>query len=113
MRIGSILLLTISSFAAAAGQVLLKLGAEGRQQLAEFVNFYIAGGLLFYGIGTAIWIYVLSSERLMNVFAFTALTFVLVYGGSAVIGGHGATRGGVLGIVLILSGLFLLSRHNV
>jgi succinate-acetate transporter protein len=103
----------MSSVTAAVGQILLKLGAEGRHQLVDFINAFIAGGLLFYGVGTAIWIYVLSSEKLMNVFAFTALTFVLVYVGSMLIDGNGTTGAGLIGILLVLSGLYLLSQHNV
>jgi drug/metabolite transporter (DMT)-like permease len=103
----------MSSVTAAVGQILLKLGAEGRHQLTDFINAFIVGGLLFYGVGTAIWIYVLSSEKLMNVFAFTALTFVFVYVGSILIDGNGTTSAGLIGILLVLSGLYLLSQHNV
>lgn len=112
MNATSIALLTLSAATAAIGQLLFKLGAEGRHQVADFVNAFIAGGLLFYAVGTAIWIYVLSTEKLVNVFAFTALTFVLVYLGNTYIEGTGTSRAGLLGIVMILSGLYLITRHN-
>ena len=112
MKAWSIALLSTSAVFAAVAQILFKLGAEGRHQFVEFLNPFIAGGLLLYGIGTAIWIYVLSSEALINVFAFTALTFVLVYIGSTFVDGNSTTHAGYAGILLILSGLYLLANHN-
>ena len=112
MRAASIALLTASAVAAAGGQILFKLGADGRHHLIEFINASIAGGLLLYGIGTAIWIYVLSTEALVNVFAFTALTFVLVFLGNMLIDGTNPSRTGLVGIILVLSGLYLITRHN-
>ena len=112
MKLTSVALLTLSAIVAAAGQVLLKLGADGRREMADFINAHVAGGLILYGIGTAIWIYVLSSEKLLNVFAFTALTFVLVYLGDRFAGGTTISRAGLLGIGMILSGLYLMTRHD-
>ncbi len=112
MTHASVILLLISTAAAATGQILLKLGADGRQHLAEFFNGLILAGLIAYGVGTVIWIYVLSSEKLVNVFAFSALTFVLVYIGSAWIDGGRTTPGGLTGIALILAGLYLLTNYN-
>jgi multidrug transporter EmrE-like cation transporter len=108
----SIILLTVAAFAASAGQLLFKVGAQGRQQLLDFINPPVAAGLVLYGLGTAIWIYVLSSEKLVNVYAFTALTFVLVYLGGIFLIGEKASPVGVIGILLILSGLYLLMRFN-
>jgi drug/metabolite transporter (DMT)-like permease len=105
----SIALLTFSAATAAAGQVLFKLGADNRHHAAEFLNSYIAGGLLAYGIGTVIWIYVLSSERLANVFAFTSLTFALVLVADGLVEGTALSRTGFLGIALILAGLYLIT----
>ena len=44
----------------------------------QFLNVPIALGLSLYLCGTVLWIYVLSKEKLVVVYAFTALTFVLV-----------------------------------
>ena len=109
MNASSIAMLTLSAAIAAAGQVLFKLGADDRHHAAEFLNSYIAGGLLAYGIGTVIWIYVLSSERLANVFAFTSLTFVLVLLADGLFEGTALSRTGYLGIALILAGLYLVT----
>jgi undecaprenyl phosphate-alpha-L-ara4N flippase subunit ArnE len=112
MKATSIALLTMSAVAAAGGQILFKLGADGRHHLIDFINTSIASGLLLYGIGTAIWVYVLSTEALVNVFAFTSLTFVLVFVGNVLIEGANPSRAGILGIILVLSGLYLIPRHS-
>lgn len=112
MKTVSICLLVIAAVAAAVGQICLKLGADGRHQLAEYFNGLILAGLVCYGLGTMVWIYVLSSERLINVFAFTALTFVLVVIGGVVIDGGGVKPAVIVGVGLILSGLYVLTRYN-
>jgi len=109
----SIALLTLSAFLAATGQMLLKIGAQGRQGILEFVNIPIAAGLLLYGGGVLIWIYVLSHEKLTNVYAFTALTFVLVYVGAVVFLGEKMSLLAGTGVLLILAGLYLIANHNV
>lgn len=108
----SLALLVMSAILAAAGQILFKLGADGRHEFADFLNIFILSGLVAYCIGTVVWIYVLSSERLINVFAFSALTFVLVYLGSTMIDGRGANAPGLVGTGLILVGLYLLTNYN-
>lgn len=102
-----------ASVAAGAGQLLLKLGADGRHHFTEFINPHIVTGLTCYAIGTALWIYVLSFEKLVNVYAFTALTFVLVYLGDIVLLGQRITLAAISGVLLILAGLFVLTRFNV
>lgn len=104
----SIGLLLIASFSAAAGQLLFKLGAQGHARLIEFANMQILLGLLLYLIGTAIWVYVLSTERLTEVYAFTALTFVLVYVAGVFVVGERLVMSTVIGICLILAGLYLI-----
>ena len=75
MSLVSFMMLLAASLAAAAGQLLLKVGAQHKTHLAEFINAAIAAGLLLYLCGTVLWIYVLSKEKLVVVYAFTALTF--------------------------------------
>jgi len=112
MSFHTILLLTFSAFSAAAGQLLFKVGAVGSRSLLDFINPYILGGLVLYGLGTAIWIYVLSSEMLVNVYAFTALTFVLVYLAGIVFLGEAISKPAMLGVALVLSGLYLITAHG-
>lgn len=73
----------------------------------------IAVGFLLYGTGTLIWIYVLSYEKLVNVYAFTALTFVLVYLGGVIFISEKMSITAVAGILLVLAGLYLITNYNV
>jgi len=107
----SLLLLTLAAFCAAGGQLLFKIGARDRQQFMEFINFPILIGLLLYGIGTLLWIYTLSYEKLTNVYAFTALTFILVYLGGVFVINEKISMIGVSGIILVLAGLYLITSN--
>ena len=109
----SLILLSLAALSAAAGQLLFKVGARGREHWLDFVNIPITVGLLLYGIATLIWIYVLSYEKLVNVYAFTALTFVLVYVGGVMIIGEKLSIVGVVGVVLVLGGLYLITNYNI
>jgi undecaprenyl phosphate-alpha-L-ara4N flippase subunit ArnE len=105
-------LLSISAVSAAVGQLLLKSGADGKHTLADFINAPLILGLLFYAVGVTIWIYVLSQEALVNVYAFTALTFVLVYLGGVIILREQISVPAMVGVALILAGLYLIVRFN-
>jgi len=103
------LVLVIACVAAAAGQLLFRVGAANRATLAEFVNPAIAGGLVLYAAGTLLWIYALSRERLVLVYAFSALTFVLVYAGGTLLLHEAISLKGALGVGLVLVGLYLVA----
>ena len=103
------LILAAASLAAAGGQVLFKVGAQHRTHFAAFINAPILLGLLLYGLGTALWIYALSQEKLVVVYAFTVLTFALVYLGSVLLLGETLTLKACCGVALVLGGLFLLT----
>ena len=105
----TIFLLTVSSVSAAVGQLLLKKGADGRSEIIDFINAPLILGLAFYAGGVVIWIYALSLEKLVNVYAFTALTFVLVYAGGAFLLHEHISKTAIAGIVLILVGLYLVA----
>ena len=103
MQRQAILLLLLSAFTAAGGQLMLKVGAQGRDALIGFINPWVVGGLVLY---------VLSFEKLTNVYAFTALTFVLVYLGAVFFLGERISAAAITGIVAILFGLYLISQYN-
>ena len=109
MRLSSILMLLAASLAAACGQLLLKVGAQHKTHAVEFLNTPIAIGLLLYLCGTILWIYVLSKEKLVMVYAFTALSFVLVYLGAVLTLGESLTLKAGGGVLLVLAGLYLLA----
>lgn len=110
MQIQSLICLGVASVSASCGQMLLKVGAAGRQSFTEFLNLPILAGLILYAVGTALWIFVLSKESLVSVYGFTALTFVLVYGGSVLALGERLTMHAAVGVSLVLAGLFLITR---
>jgi drug/metabolite transporter (DMT)-like permease len=109
VSLSSVWMLLAASLAAACGQLLLKVGAQHKTQLADFLNSAIALGLLLYLCGTILWIYVLSKEKLVVVYAFTALTFVLVYLGALLTLGESLTLKAGGGVALVLAGLYLLA----
>jgi len=109
MSRSSIMVLLSASLSAAGGQLLFKVGAQSHTHLREFINAPVALGLLLYAFSTALWVYALSRERLVNVYAFTALTFVLVYLVAWGVLGESVSARGALGIGLILGGLYLLA----
>lgn len=112
MKLTSVLSLGAASLAAAAGQLLFKLGAGQKTQFLQFVNAPILTGLALYGLGTVLWIYALSKERLVVAYAFTVLTFALVYLGSVLLLGESLTVRASCGVVLVLGGLYLLAAQG-
>lgn len=105
-----ILLLIFSAVCAAIGQFLFKVGATDRNSIVEFINIYIILGLLFYASGTVIWIFSLSRMRLVDVYGFTALTFVLVYIAGIVFLNERINYATGFGVMLVLAGLFMMTQ---
>ena len=108
MTRSSALLLIGASVAAAGGQLLFKVGAQHRTHVLEFLNGWISIGLLLYALGTVLWIYALSKEKLVVVYAFTGLTFALVYLGGVLLLSESLTSRASLGVVFVLGGLYLI-----
>jgi drug/metabolite transporter (DMT)-like permease len=104
----SLLLLTLSAVSASVGQLLFKVGAKGHTQFSEFLNPYIVLGAVLYGAATAVWIFVLSREPLVKVYAFTTLTFALVYIGGVFFLKETLTTTAIFGVLLVLTGLYCI-----
>lgn len=109
MNLSLIMLLVMGSVCASAGTFALKLGAVGNHDLIDFFNIKIAFGLALYGIGSAAWIYCLSRAPLNVVYAFTALTFVLVQFSAAAFLGERIPAIGLGGMALIVCGIGLVA----
>lgn len=109
MPIGIHLLLLTSSFAAAAGQILLKQGAIGRQALMDFANPWVIGGLFVYATGTVLWVFALSKAPLTLVYPYTALTFVMVYISGAILFRERVPTLAMVGVGAVLMGLLLIN----
>ncbi|WP_407278906.1 hypothetical protein U5817_22645 [Aromatoleum evansii] len=112
MTKSTLLVLTIAAFSAASGQLLFKLGAKGNVTWIQFLNAQILLGLTFYAIGTALWIYALSFEKLVTVYAFSALTFVLVYLGGVFLLHERISIQASVGVGVVLLGLYLIASQN-
>jgi drug/metabolite transporter (DMT)-like permease len=108
----SIALLCLAAALAAGGQVLLKRGADGRQHWTDFLNLELGCGLALYAAGTVLWIGALSREPLVKAYAFTALSFVLVYGASVFILKERLTVIGGVGVLCVLVGLYLIAFRS-
>lgn len=104
-----VLLLTLSSVLAAAGQVMLKYSASGRTNLAEHINPWLAGGFLCYGAGAVLWIYCLGRVPLLRAYPFTSLAFILTVLAGVWLLGESAGPTYWAGLGLILAGLLLVS----
>ena len=109
MPLRMMLLLLAGTLFAAVGQLLFKIGASGREAFSSFVNAWLLAGLIAYALGTLLWIYALSKVPLTVVYPFTALTFVLVYLFGITILNEPTTIKALVGVALVLGGLFLIS----
>lgn len=101
--------LLLGCFCAAFGQVLLKIGATGREDFWAFLNSWIVFGFLAYGAGTVLWVYALSKANLTVVYPFTALTFLLVYAVGVFVLREPTSAKALAGAVLVLIGLYLIA----
>lgn len=102
------LYLVLGSLLGAAGQVLLKTGANGAASLADYANLRILLGLASYALGTVFWVLALARLPLSKVYPFTILTFVLVYIASVYFLGERLSVTLAVGVLLVLSGLVVI-----
>lgn len=107
------LLLVVGCVLAASGQIFLKNGATAASQWQDFINFRLLAGLLLYAIGTALWIIALTKIDLHIAYAFTALTFLMVYLGSIFILGEHIGIQSSIGAMLIAGGFFLIAASGL
>lgn len=102
-------ILFIASATAAAGQLLLKLGANrGGWEILKSPHFWLGG--FCYFISFVLWVYALSKVELSVAYPFTALTFVLVFILSFLALGEAVTAMKLVGIFLILSGFMVMFK---
>lgn len=116
------LILLFSILTAVCGQFLIKQGMTilGPQEFSlktiwvlvklVFTNFYILFGLACYGLGFLAWVYVLSKMKLSQAYPATSLIYVFVILGSHFLFKESITIYQIIGIVLILGGLFFIFK---
>jgi drug/metabolite transporter (DMT)-like permease len=106
-----IAVLVLGAICASMGAFFLKLGATGRTDFLSFVNGQMLLGIVLYGLGALSWIYALARQNLISVYPFTVLSFVLVYAAGILGLGEAPSRSAGIGVVLILIGLYLVTRN--
>lgn len=109
MPVSPYVFLLSAAVLAAIGQVLFKLGADGASSFADFINLRTITGIALYGISTILWISTLAKLPLSRVYAFTVLTFVLVYLASFILLGEPLRAPVIIGATLVLSGLVVIT----
>ena len=108
------LILTAVAFSA-AGQLLLKSGAQRLAALAplEFLraavrDAHVLGGLAAWAASTVCWLYVLRATPLSRAYGATSLTYVIVFMASVYLFGEQIRRLQVMGTTLIIIGVICL-----
>jgi drug/metabolite transporter (DMT)-like permease len=114
-----LIIILAANVAAAVGQLLLK---TGMGQVGEvdgiylekivqiFTNPVIIAGLVVYVIGTVFWLTALSRKDLSYVYPFFAVTVALVMLLSYFVLHETISAYRVMGVVVILSGILIISR---
>jgi multidrug transporter EmrE-like cation transporter len=104
----------------AVGQVLMKLGTTMlteqeadtlvRKLLTLFLQPYVVGGLLCYGVSAVLWILALTRLQLSHAYPMVALGYVIVFILSVVLFKEAVTLHKLGGLILIVSGVLVLAR---
>lgn len=119
------ILLFFNVFLAVSGQLLLKYGMNKIGELefsisnvsvlflAAIKNIYIWIALMCYGLGMVLWLFVLSKLKLSLAYPATTLIYVFVIAGSWFILKEKITAMQLVGITMMLIGMFFLFKDNV
>ena len=101
--------LVLSAVCAAVGQIVLKIGSHGKSDVMSLFNAVNLIGCFCYGAGLLLWMLGLSKLPLSTAYAFTALTFVLVYVFGHVYLGEVIAPLAVVGVLLVVTGMLLIA----
>lgn len=122
MRAFDLLAILISVFLAVVGQLLLKMGmlrvgkfslnisSLVHQYSRILLNPFVIAGLVGFFISMLVWLYVLSRMELSFAYPFVALNYVLILFGSYFLFKETITPLRVVGVVVIIIGVYLVSR---
>ena len=117
-------LILLSILCGVAGQTVIKMGvsqpgaSEAAVGFVSLVNMIVRSpqvmlGLVLYGVGALAWIAVLARVDLSIAYPFLALNFVLVTVSSQFLLGESVPMMRWLGVLVICSGIFLVSRSSM
>ena len=110
------LLLFISILFGALGQILLKVGVNNNNfvgfkfYLDFFKNYWIYLGMFSYGISFLLWLKVLKYFEVSFARPMTSLGYILTLLIAVIILGESINLSKIIGIVLIVTGVFFLMR---
>lgn len=122
MRRFDLLAIFVSVSLAVVGQLLLKMGMlrVGKfsfnistlvhQYARILLNPFVIAGLFGFFVSMLIWLYVLSRMELSFVYPFVALNYVLILFGSYFLFKETITPFKIVGVVVIIIGVFLVAR---
>ncbi len=122
MRVFDIFAIFISILLAVVGQLLLKMGMLRigkfsfdistlvHQYIKIFLNPLVIAGLFGFFLSMLIWLYVLSRMELSFAYPFVALNYVLILFGSYFLLKEAITPMKVIGVVVIVIGVYLVAR---
>lgn len=110
---------------AVIAQTLLKLGMKkvGKIQKLQvkdvpvliikmFTNPFVLVGVGLYGVGSFIWLILLSRLDLSFLYPFGALEYILIFLASRFILHEKVKRARIFGVVFILIGIFILTKYG-
>ncbi len=108
-------LVFIGTLLSAAGQVLIKHGANSLTRsspLAMLTNLPLLAGYVLYGLMTVLFIFALRDEELSIVFPIISLTYVWVTGLSMYFFHEHLNPAKALGVLVIVAGVAVLGRDG-
>lgn len=119
MNLNLMLLIIASVSMSALAQLCLKVGVSRTSTLNDgpvvilfhyLTNAFVFGGLALYGLGTLLWLFVLSKLPLTAAYPFVGLGFILTMLIGAFILGEQVTITRFSGTILIAIGCILVAR---
>jgi drug/metabolite transporter (DMT)-like permease len=115
LTLTQIALLAAYAIGMSGGQILFKLAAvqlnstAGERILALAYNFYFVGALVLYGALSVFWVWILTFTPLSRAYPFVALAFALTPALGAWLFGEAVSLRLIIGMLLILCGLFFVT----
>jgi drug/metabolite transporter (DMT)-like permease len=109
---------------AAAGHLLIKSGLNSLRAagvpsglVPRLMSYLFApavmGGLLIYGIGTALWVFAVSKRDISYLFPLSALNYVVVALGGRWLFGESILATRWIGILVVIGGVWLMQQWGV
>jgi multidrug transporter EmrE-like cation transporter len=111
----NILFILLSVFLSSVGQIVLKYGAVKTESanhslLISLINPTNIIGLALYGLSAVVWMLVLKRVELSYAYPMVSLGYVLVFIASYYLFGESLNFNRIIGLVLIMAGIFFVSR---